>query len=147
MISKQMTSCDLWRLQNATLPTQSTAGMGGTDRKLLLDFLHQVLVLAEMSGKPKRRCGPGLAIIIIITYIIIIYNLYSLSSLYSLAIPTADTHLVLATLAVLVPADLRLPCMMVPSWLGLYTWLINSSNVDGCLNFSITLSSALAHSF
>ena len=113
------------------------AGMGGTDRKLLLDVLHQVLVLAEMSDQPKTR----------ITYIIIVHNLYSLSSLNSLAISTADTHLVLATLAVLVPADLRLPCMMVPSWLGLYTWLINSSNVDGCLNFSITLSSALAHSF
>ena len=51
MISEQMTSCDLWRLQNATRPTQSTAGMGGTDRKLLLDFLHQVLVLAEMCGR------------------------------------------------------------------------------------------------
>ena len=38
------------------------AGMGGTDRKLLLDVLHQVLVLAEMSGQPKTRCGPGLAI-------------------------------------------------------------------------------------
>ena len=28
-----------------------TAGMGGTDRKLLLDILHQVLALAEMSGR------------------------------------------------------------------------------------------------
>ena len=36
--------------------------MGGTDRKLLLDVLHQVLVLAEMSDQPKTR----------ITYIIIV---------------------------------------------------------------------------